>query len=267
MLKPLLTILLPLSRVDDFLAISIQSIKNQTFTDYVCYLLARPLSTDELCRIQVLITDDPRFSVHELSLGGIAFALNYGINIATTKYIARMDADDISHPNRFERQINFMEFNPSYVLVGCRVGLIDNKGNPQKHRFKFFETNKQIRAALKYRMPLCHPALLFRSQILFENKGYLYGNTAEDHELFLRIARNNSSLMYNLPIELFYYRRHDRQLTNIKYARAAYNNISGFIFTEFLLNYNPIYLIGIILNHPLLRKLRLVVRRINGSKE
>jgi glycosyltransferase involved in cell wall biosynthesis len=85
-LKPFLTILLPLSRVDDFFMISIQSLKDQTFTDYVCYLLAPPLSTDELCKIQQLIIDDPRFLFHELSLGGIAFALNYGLNISTTKY-------------------------------------------------------------------------------------------------------------------------------------------------------------------------------------
>jgi hypothetical protein len=98
-----------------------------------------------------------------------------------------------------------------------------------------------------------------------ENKGYLYGNTAEDHELFLRIVRNKNSKLYNLPKELFFYRRHDSQLTNIKNAETAFNNISGFLFTEFLFSYNPIYLIGIIANHPFLRRMRMVYRKINRS--
>jgi len=263
-LKPLLTVLLPVARVDRFLSIAIQSIRSQTFTDYVCYILTCPLSDIEYDELKRLIIYDPRFSVHELSLGGISFALNYGLNISKTKYIARMDGDDISHPNRFKMQIEFMERNPSYALVGCRVDLIDEDGNPHQQRFKFFETDKEIRRALKYRMPLCHPALIFRAKILFENKGYLYGNTAEDHELYLRIARNNFSLMRNLPDKLFRYRRHDSQLTNIKYSRTAYGNISGFLFTEFLRKFDPMYLIGIVANHPGLRKLRMSVRRIKG---
>jgi hypothetical protein len=123
-------------------------------------------------------------------------------------------------------------------------------------KLKFYENNLQIRKALKYRMPFCHPAMIFRYPTLISNNGYMYGNTAEDHELYLRIARNSNSQFKNLPDKLFSYRRHQDQLTNIKYAKKAYCNMAGFMFTEFLLSHNPIYICGIIANLPVLRRLR-----------
>ena len=263
-MNPQLTVLMPVSHVDHHLALAIHSIKIQTYTNYVCYILVPPLTDHESRDLCLLISDDSRFFIHEISLGGITFALNFGLNITKTKYVARMDGDDISKADRFEKQINFLESNPSYVLVGCRVNLIDGVGNIMKQRFKFYESNEEIRRALKFRMPLCHPAMIFRTDTMLENKGYMYGNTAEDHELYLRIARNHSKLMYNLPVCLFSYRRHDRQLTNIKHARAAYCNIAGFLFTEFLITYDPFYLIGILANHPGLRRLRMFFRQLRG---
>ena len=74
-----------------------------------------------------MIGDDSRFMIHELELDGINFALNYGLNLVKTKYMARMDADDYSFPTRFEKQIKFLEENPKYVMVGCRVQMVDDE--------------------------------------------------------------------------------------------------------------------------------------------
>lgn len=252
----LLTVLMPIISIDRFLPIAIDSLKKQTFDKFNCHILASCLGECETQILDTLVSNDQRFTVHQLNLNGIAFALNYGLNISRSKYIARMDGDDISHPLRFERQIAFLEQNPRYVAVGCQVDLIDEDGNKINKSFKFYESDLDIRRALKYRMPLCHPAMVFRSASLMANNGYMYGNTAEDHELYLRLARDDSCLFKNLSDKLFSYRRHHNQLTNIKYAKKAYCNIAGFLFTEFLLSRNPIYIIGIIANHPLLRKIR-----------
>ena len=248
---------MPIKGVDSFLSTSIDSLKKQTFDKFDCHILAGNLDEREMLKLDILISNDQRFKVHQLNFGGIAFALNYGLNISLmSKYIARMDGDDVSHPLRFEKQIAFLEANPSYVAVGCRVDLIDEYGTKIKKSFKFYESDTEIRRALKYRMPLCHPAMIFRTKNLLISSGYMYGNTAEDHELYLRLARNPDYLFKNLSENLFSYRRHQNQLTDIKHSRNAYCNIAGFLFTEFLLSGNPMYIIGIIANHPILRKIR-----------
>ena len=247
---------MPIARIDRFLPPAINSLKCQTFKNFDCHILTGLLDENEIKKLEILISSDSRFTVHQLNLGGIAFALNYGLNLSKSKYTARMDGDDISEPLRFETQIEFLEQNPNYVAVGCRVELIDSDGNTLKRSFKFYENNFEIRRALKYRMPFCHPAMIFRTSILVLSNGYMYGNTAEDHELYLRMARDSNYLFKNLPDKLFSYRRHEDQLTNMKYANKAYCNIAGFMFTEFLLSHNPLYIIGIIANLPVLRRIR-----------
>lgn len=253
---------MPVSSADEFLQISIDAIKNQTFKGFVCHLLCRKLNDEELKCINRLISDDERFVLTQLNLDGIAFALNYGLNLVKTKYVARMDADDTCHPARFEKQLNFLEGNPNYVMVGCRVLMINEQGEKTIQQFKFFEGNKNIRRALKYRMPLCHPAVIFRTDTLFAYKGYMYGNTSEDHELYLRIARNPNNLFENLPDYLFNYRRNKNQLTDMKNALNSFQNIGGFLFTEFLRTWNPLYLIGIVAIHPFFRKIRKLMREV-----
>lgn len=257
----MLTVLMPVGAIDEFLPIAVVSIKNQTYKDFVCHILCGQLTEDDLAHLNGLVSDDERFVLHHLNLSGITFALNYGLNLVKTKYVARMDSDDISHPTRFEKQLHFLEGNINYVAVGCRVTLVDEYGETVNQKFKFFEDDQEIRRALKYRMPLCHPALIFRSDALFSHRGYMYGNTSEDHELYLRVARNPDNLFKNLPDHLFSYRRHGNQLTDPSNAHRAFCNIAGFMFTEFLLTWHPVYLLGIVSNHPLLRKFRLFLRQ------
>jgi glycosyltransferase involved in cell wall biosynthesis len=260
----MLTVILPIVDVDKFLPSAIQSLQKQTFKDFVCHILCSHLAEDDLKRLSAIISSDDRFILHHLHLRGIAFALNYGLNLVKTKYVARMDGDDICHPTRFEKQINFLEENPSYVTVGCRVNLVDFRGEAVNQKFGFFENNHEIRWAIRYRMPLCHPALMTRTDILLEHKGYLYGATSEDHELYLRIARNPNNMFKNLPDLLLSYRRHGNQLTGANNASEAYYNIGGFMFSEFLRTWNPVYLIGIVAVHPLSRRSRYLLRKLKG---
>jgi len=260
----MLTVLMPVSAVDEFLPIAVDSIQNQTFKDFVCHILCGHLTEDELRRLSELVSGDDRFVLHQLHLNGIAFALNYGLNLVKTKYVARMDGDDISYPTRFEKQLNFLEGNPNYVVVGCRVSMIDKQGEKLFRQFKFVEGNKNIRRALKYRMPLCHPAVIFRTDTLFAYKGYMYGNTSEDHELYIRLARNPNNLFENLPDHLFSYRKHGNQLTDMGNAKRSHYDISGFLFSEFLLTWNPTYLFGMVVTYPLVRKTHQFIRIVKN---
>jgi glycosyltransferase involved in cell wall biosynthesis len=261
----MLTVLMPVASVNKFFEISVCSIKNQTYKDFVCHIICKKLDSESLKHINSVIGDDSRFMIHELELDGINFALNYGLNLVKTKYMARMDADDYSFPTRFEKQIKFLEENPKYVMVGCRVQMVDDEDKKIIQQFKFFQGNKKIRRALKYRMPLCHPAVMFRTSTLFENNGYMYGNTSEDHELYIRIARNPENLFENIPEHLFNYRRNRYQLTDMRNAWESYTDIGGFLFTEFLRTWNPFYLVGMIAVHPFCRNFRKLSRDIKGK--
>jgi len=106
--------------------------------------------------------------------------------------------------------------------------------------------------------------LMFRSDLLLSLKGYAYGHTSEDHELFLRVARLTGYKFYNIPDLLFYYRRHTFQLSTNKVASSAFKNISGFLFTEFLYEKDPKYIFGMIASHPLMRSLRALYRKIKS---
>ena len=170
-MHPKLTILMPVLEVDKFLSVAIDSLKKQTFDEFECYILTGNLKESDTTKLNSFIYNDSRFSIHNLTLKGIAFALNYGLNITRSKYLARMDADDISHPSRLEKQIDFLEKNPEYVVVGCRVELVNHEGYSINHDFKFFENDLEIRRALRFRNPMCHPALIFRTETIMENKG------------------------------------------------------------------------------------------------
>ena len=105
----MLTVLMPVASINKFFEISVCSIKNQTYKDFVCHIICKKLDSESLKHINSVIGDDSRFMIHELELDGINFALNYGLNLVKTKYMARMDADDYSFPTRFEKQIKFLE--------------------------------------------------------------------------------------------------------------------------------------------------------------
>lgn len=255
-----LSVLLPVMKIDNFLKLSIDSIRCQSFIDFTCIILL-PIELkkqeDELLKICCY---DLRFKFIYISLSGIVFALNYGLNMIETKYVARMDADDIADPDRFFKQIEYMKNNPDVKVVGSRVDLIDENNDLLPQKFKFYESDLEIRTALTYRMPLCHPSLMFLTDTLKRANGYSYGNSAEDHELFLRLMRNVENKFYNLPNLNFKYRRHPNQLTSDTNAHFAFYDISGFLFTEFLRTKNFMFLIGIMLNHPILRKIRAAQR-------
>lgn len=261
----MLTVLIPIYSIDKHLNEALLSIKNQTYREYTCHLLCKKFNEEERNTINSIINNDDRFVLHELKLDGIAFALNYGLNLVETKYVARMDADDISDLTRFEKQINFLENNPKHVMVGCFVKIIDENSQETVQKFKFFKDNKNIRKALKYRMPMCHPALIFRTNILFKYKGYMYGNTAEDHEIYLRIARDKNNLFENLEENLFFYRKRKNQLTDLSNAHESFYDISGFLFSEFLRTFNPLYIVGMVATHPFFRKSRAYIRVIKKT--
>lgn len=126
---PYISVILPVYNAEKYIAQSIQSILNQTFEDFELIVVDDGSTDQSLSIIQTF--HDPRLLVlrHDRNLG-YPFAMNTGLSHARGKYIARMDADDVCHPMRLERQVQVHEENPEVALVSCLRYWITPNGIP-----------------------------------------------------------------------------------------------------------------------------------------
>ncbi|HEY9660554.1 MAG TPA: glycosyltransferase, partial [Allocoleopsis sp.] len=126
---PQISVLMAVYNGSRYVAEAIESILNQTFTDFE-FLIIEDGSTDNTVQIlQDYANRDPRIKLiqNEQNIG-LTKSLNKGLKLAQGKYIARQDADDVSLPHRFEQQIAVFAQNPAAVLVSCSLELIDATG-------------------------------------------------------------------------------------------------------------------------------------------
>jgi glycosyltransferase involved in cell wall biosynthesis len=250
-----------------FLDIAIKSILEQTLENFEFIIVVDGRNPKLLEKIQKEYKADPRVILLIDKLGGLAFSLNLGIASARGQYLARMDADDVSKLNRLQAQADYLDSHVDVSVLGSRVELIDSNTVVIDRDYRFYETDKEIRRVLSFRNPLVHPALMFRRTALLNVQGYKYGHSSEDHEMFLRMARDRSVKFHNLDQILFQYRRHGAQATRPERMKWHFVEISGFLFTEFLLDKSPKHIFGMLIIHPWVRKTRLLFRRLaTGSR-
>ena len=122
----LISVLMPVYNTkEEYLRTSIESILNQTFTDFE-FIIVNDGSTNNAEEV-ILSYKDNRIKYVKQENQGIVGALNNAWSKASGKYIARMDSDDIAYPERFAKQVNFLEENPEYSLVGSWAKIIPSK--------------------------------------------------------------------------------------------------------------------------------------------
>lgn len=135
---------------------------------------------------------------------GLAYALNDCVRHAKGKYLARMDADDISHPERLKKQYAYMEAHPEISWCGCNTYLMDENGVWGDRKMPERPEHKDY---LKY-SPFIHPTVMFRREVFEENTAYSIEKDmlrCEDYELFMRLQAKGLQ-GHNLQESLFYYR-------------------------------------------------------------
>jgi len=223
---PAISVLMPVYNAQQYLHEAMDSILKQTFGDFE-FLVFDDGSTDKSREI-IQSFNDPRIKVFLSEKNtGYASLLNEGLQKAEGKYIARMDADDVSMPDRFQKQFDFLERNPDYVLCGTWFREIT------EDRVANLPTdNDNIKLKMLCITPFCHPSVMMRAGVLKRNR-ILYEvdhAPAEDHELWTRLAEYGK--LVNLPEVLVDYRVHDNnislkvrtdvQIRNLATARRNY---------------------------------------------
>jgi glycosyltransferase involved in cell wall biosynthesis len=183
-LTPKVTVLMPVYNAEKFLDEAIRSILNQTFTDFE-FLIIDDGSEDRSIEI-VESYDDPRIRlIRNDSNFGITSTLNRGIDLARGHFIARMDADDISYPERLEKQTKYLTENPDCALLSTWAREISEFGEPLriggwKSRHYYYY--------LIFRCVMYHPTVMFRRDAVITVGKYALPYS-EDYELWNRIAR------------------------------------------------------------------------------
>lgn len=199
--QPKITVLLPVHNGAGTLARAIHSILEQTYLDWELLVLEDG-STDNSLSIAQSFNDTRIQVISDGQHLGIVKRLNQGIQLSINQYIGRMDADDVAHPNRLEKQIKFLEANPSIDLVGTAVRVLDNKGQILGHGvFPIFHAQIVAQPWLKT-ISVAHPTWCGRTE-WFRKWQYREFVRNEDQELLLRAYAE--SIFANLPDVLLDY--------------------------------------------------------------
>lgn len=188
--NPLVSVIMPTYNSEHYIEKAIDSILSQTLGDFE-FIIVNDASTDKThSAIQKYIRKDKRIQLvnndHNLQ---IAQSLNKGISLAKSDFIARMDDDDISFPQRLEKQYNFLQKNKNVAIVGTDILIIDEnekiiskRGYPAK--------SKDLKKIMFRYSPFAHPTVMFRKKIFHQLGGYDPKMVpCEDIDFWFRIGR------------------------------------------------------------------------------
>jgi len=188
--SPTVSVLMSVYNGEQFLSEAVESILDQTYRDFE-FIVVNDGSTDGTQNILESCHDERIVRVNQ-ERTGLTKALNRGLSRARGEYIARMDADDISLPERLERQVAFLDRNPTVALVGCNMVVIDETGATVSVIDVPVE-NEEIKWQLLFRNRFGHSAVMFRRECL--SRVGTYDETipyAQDYDLWLRISQHYS---------------------------------------------------------------------------
>ncbi len=215
---PEISVIMSVYNGETYLEEALESVRNQTFKNLELIVI-NDCSTDSTSEILAeFASKDDRIKVHtnEVNLR-LPASLNKAISLCKGKYIARMDADDICLPERFERQYKFMEEHQDVALSSCRFMTVKN-GVYMSGGAGGRCDNSALRAMLLVGNPILHPGVIAKAEVL---KKINYDTTltcTEDLELWTRMAMKNQKIEI-LPECLLIYRLHDKQITSTTLER------------------------------------------------
>ncbi|MDO8825451.1 glycosyltransferase [Methylophaga sp.] len=215
--SPQISVVMPVYNAGGYLKYSIESILNQTFKDFEFIIINDGSTDDSESMIKHYQQLDSRIILISRENKGLVITLNEGIEKASAKLIARMDADDISLPRRLESQKDFMDTNPNCVAVGSKVRVIDQKSRFLTHTKPKLNHDEILNSALNGVCPLIHPSVMFRKEAVLSAGGYRLENyPAEDLALWLDLSHYGR--LENIDEVLLEYRIHNNSISTQNHA-------------------------------------------------
>jgi glycosyltransferase involved in cell wall biosynthesis len=236
--NPLVTVLMPVYNCELYIAEAIGSILHQTYQNFE-FLIIDDASNDTTVSI-IKTFEDPRIHLIEKPKNsGYTESLNYGLRIAKGKYIARMDGDDVSLPERLKVQVAYMEAHPEVVACGAFYTIMDQgsvKVLPKDH--------EAIKVCLLDQTCFAHPVVMLRKAVL-DTCHLHYDVTkepAEDYALWVTLLKYGK--LYNIDKVLLQYRIHEQQVSIQRRTKQLESKLStrivmlGYLLPEATASYH-----------------------------
>jgi len=195
---PAISVVMSVYNGADYVEKAIKSILSQDFTDFEIIIVDDGSTDHTLAILTQYGQTDSRIKVISQKNTGLTTALNNGIEQAAGRYIARQDADDISLPDRFQKQFHFMEKNKDIVVCGANCINIYTDG---LRSFWGWEDKHTLARTVHYKTPFAHSTAFIRKSTLDAAGGYNEKYiTAQDTELWLRISKYGNIAMLKDPL-------------------------------------------------------------------
>lgn len=219
---PLVSVLMPVYNGELYLQEAMESILDQTFREFE-FIIINDGSTDYTGEI-VQSYADPRIRCFENEQNmGVARSRNRALSLAQSPYIAVMDADDVSLPERLAKQVDFLDAHPEVGVLGSLVQVIDGDGN-KSHTLRPPAEHGVLRWSLCFGGPIAHPTVMMRREVVERVGGYNSDLvTAEDYDLWRRLS--GVTRLFNLQDVLLYLRDHGASVRKRHRTEHQHNRI------------------------------------------
>lgn len=211
---PLVSVILPVYNAEKYVENAIQSILDQSYSNFELLVIDDGSTDRSLDKIRSFT--DKRIIVIENNKNiGLVASLNKGIESSRGSYIARMDADDESMPDRFKRQVEYLELHPDIGVLGTATLTFGSNRSVITH---YLPAHDGLLTLLFFNSCMCHPSVMMRKNVLDSDKiryDEAYRN-AEDYDMWTRLSAVTK--LANLHEPLLKYRIHETQITQAKKA-------------------------------------------------
>ncbi len=222
--KPKVSVVIPSYNAEKRIGLAIDSILNQTFDNWEMLVINEYTTNDKTADIvRQYAEKDPRIRlIQNTKKEGLAESINIGIREANGEYIARLDADDLAHPTRLEKQVDYLDFNKDVGVLGTwqhHFGKSDWIHKPARKYDK-------CHAILLFDCNMCHSTVMMRKS-LFDDIEYDKESTIEDFKLWTRLMRKTK--IENIPEVLGEYFEGNENISNDKMdlINSEYPDIVG----------------------------------------
>lgn len=202
-----ISVILPVFNAEAYLKKAIESILNQTYADFELIII-NDGSLDHSEEIILSFNDNRIIYVKNSKNMGVVASLNAALKIATCKYIARMDADDIAYSHRLKTQYDYMELHPEIGVCGSYLEILATK-----ELIKYPQFHEEIVFDFLIRNVIAHPVVMFKRELLNENNLQYQHEyyPAEDYKLWLDLIKVTT--FYNFPFPLLQYNVHPSSIS------------------------------------------------------
>ena len=243
--QPKISVILPFYNAENTISRAIKSILDQSFTDFECILIDNNSTDNSSTIAQTFVDGDCRFKLIKETRQGVMFASNKGWENCKGEFIARMDSDDWSYPERLEMQLEFLLDNSNYGAVGTLVKHISHSEFTGGMAIFVDWSNSLITFDDIYKnrfieLPIVNPTAMWRRKVATENGMYLHGDFPEDYEMWLRWLDNGVKIGKINKVLLDWYDSDTRiSRTDSIYRDKSFYKIKTYYLAKWLKKHNP----------------------------